>query len=183
MKAPYKRGAPVKMVTGGKVIGGKFPAPSGWLTNDDAVFRWPEGHFFGNIFGRVNFDKDFVDNYCDPKTHICYHPPNNNAAPAFKNAYACTSEVWTDPGATARDRLCATGQMNTGCFANYVGACVDACQLRDGRQRLGDYNFQDCKGTNGTRYLTVISTILNDPCDLTPGHCAVTCGPDPASCI
>jgi hypothetical protein len=149
------------------------------------VFPWPEGHFFGNIFGRANFDPSFVDNYCDPKYHVCYHPPGNNTnpVPAFKNAYACTSEIWDDAGATARDRLCAGGQSNRGCFANYVGQCTVACRLRDGTQRLGDYNFQDCKAPTGIRYTTGISTFLTNPCDLTPNHCGVACGPDIALCL
>jgi hypothetical protein len=185
MKAPYKRDVSVTMVTGGSVVGGRFPAPEGWMSGDYAVFPWPEGHFFGNIFGKANFAGSFVNNVCDPKTHVCYHPPSNNTNldPAFKNAFACTSEVWTDGAATARDRLCAAGQRWEGCFATYVGQCVDVCRLRDGTQRIGDYNFQDCKAPTGTRYTTGISTFLNNPCDLTPGHCLTSCGPDIALCI
>jgi hypothetical protein len=184
MKGPLSSAAHPTIVTGAKLKDGRFPAPEGWTAAQRAVFTWPEGHFFGNMFGSANFDPYWIGPSCDLKTYKCTPAPPGTFESPFGHMYACSSEVWRDGDAYLRQRMCA-GQR-TNCPAVPVGRCSHACTLRDGPQRPGDNNYQDCRGLDGNRYKSGITTNLDDPCTLAgPGSptCQTVCGPDPSSCM
>ncbi|HKA90031.1 MAG TPA: hypothetical protein VKE22_20365 [Haliangiales bacterium] len=173
----------VAIVTGAKLKDGLFPAPEGWTAAQRAVLTWPEGHFFGNMFGRANFDPGWSGPWCDPVTYKCNAGKPFAGESAFAHMYACSSEVWSNGAAYLRQRLCA-GQR-TNCPALTLGKCTQVCALRDGPQRLGDYNYQLCVGADRVTYKSGITTNLDDPCAIvgsTSPTCATVCGPDPSSC-
>ena len=183
MVGPYASTDNLTIITGAKLKNGKFPAPEGWTAADRAVFTWPEGHFFGNMFGSANLSANPSPPTCDTKTYKCTTGGPAVGESTYSHMYACSSEVWRDGDAYLRQRLCAGQRQN--CPAIPVGPCARVCRFRDGPQRPGDNNFQDCIGPDRNRYESGITSYLDDPCTLTGASpaCITSCGPDPASCM
>jgi hypothetical protein len=145
-------------------------ANAGYMhASERQVFSWREGAFYGNLFGSLH---DNVDVHFDPQYGKVLGRGFKVEGSIYTNMWACYSQVWNYPDAYMKDRVCAGSSSN--CAATPVGACqyhatgtpTYVCDTNDGAPAAGDYDYQGCKGQNGTYWKNAVTTYLNDPCDV-----------------
>jgi hypothetical protein len=136
-------------------------------------FPWREGAFFGDLFSKLHSS---IDIYVDD-TGVVQGRGVQVFGSIYPNMWSCWSEVWNQPDAYQRDRVCAGGHSN--CAAKPVGACQDSrfpaprfqCALDDGLA-IGDRDYQACSSPDARRWHHALTVFLADPCDLVGAtHC------------
>lgn len=172
-----------------------YPAP------ESVVFSFPEAGFFGNMFtgtpaitvqvngaGQVQYEYDVPGT---PATEIVVITGDRTAGHVFAmnslsvsggsiypDTYACAHEdfLWAD--ALLHKRICGLYGNKEFCSATPLGTCyeqapTDICATDDDPMLAGSGDVTDCTGGNQT-WSHVVTTYLNDPCDLA--------GNDPSVC-
>jgi hypothetical protein len=131
---------------------GHYPAP------ESEVCTWVEGAFYGNIFLTDRLAK-VPERYRESK----------GSGVLAGDEHACFSPIWTDGVAQMNDRFCAG---EPGCFVNSPMPCFKAVNDRCGESDPPAYG--KCKPTavpsSEPTWQLVITTYLNDPCDLASRH-------------
>lgn len=135
-------------------------------------FPWREGAFFGDLFTKLH---PGIDIYVDDMGVVQGRGAFQVLGSIYPSMWSCWSDVWTEPEAYQRDRVCAGGHAN--CAATPVGACRDGivapdrCKLDDGLA-MGDRDYQECSSPDARIWNHAITVFLADPCDLVGAtHC------------
>ncbi|WP_438002938.1 hypothetical protein WME89_28900 [Sorangium sp. So ce321] len=146
-----------------------YPAP------ELAVFLWPEGAFYGNLWGPGALNPAIPASANRVKADGSFIAAPPVAGSVFLRAFACTGRFWTRQEAYMTDRICAGGGAD--CAATWVGACdvsnsntpscppVHRCTVTDGPVVSGDGDFGNCDG-NARKWQYPISVYLNNPLDI-----------------
>src|SRR3954470_21510995 len=161
-----KPGSPGSVVV--QASSGDYPA------REEAVFTWPEGAFYGNIFNTELTAR--VASQC---------PDADKRDPVLAgDQHACFGPMWEHGVGVGQmnDRFCAIPPFApvpaSACFATPPMACFLGAGDRCATNALSSGAFGDCKPTKFPSAESVfnlaITTYLNDPCDLSSD----TCDPD-----
>ena len=141
-----------------------FPA------TEPQVFALREGAFFGTLFDPSALGG--VEVRVTEKGKIVRGKLEGpEKAAAYDRMYSCYAPEWTEPLAYAEARLC-TLRGAWACAAKSVGPCATrgseagVCNTEDGAQVQGDGDFEGCADLEGVVHTEVITTYLNQPCDV-----------------
>lgn len=165
MQAPYA--AAYSVSVSAESNSGHYPA------NEQEVFPWREGAFFGDIFDTGNLHANI---YVSGGKVFGREVQVKGAI--YGNMWACWSDVWSYGEGYMKDRVCAGSSVN--CAATPVGACRNywntsyptyRCKSNDDPLVSGDQDYQGCYGKNGTYWRDALTIELNDPCDLGSRYC------------
>ena len=136
------------------------------------VFRWREGSFYGDLFGRNNINPAVPQVSVNPVTFTVEGggAAQNFVGVLFPHMYACSSQNWTTPVAYFERRVCAgpdpanPSEYTRACAANYVGRCIDQCGTLDAGAP-GDYDAAGCRDFKQDVWQTPMTTLLATPSD------------------
>jgi hypothetical protein len=163
LTAPYVSGAPGEVDI--QAAYASYPAV------EADVFAIREGAFFGTIFGQGALAPG-IHVYADASGTVYGKPAYPQAiGPIYPKMYTCQSDTWSEDIAYATERLCTEPGMN--CIARSLGRCDELvskpnyfglrCALANATGQ-GDYG--KCVGDDGQVRTEVVTTWLNQPCDV-----------------
>lgn len=165
--------------------------PATYPNDEQDVFSFEEGAFYGNIFGVDALHASITPamNKWDVVAGAFITAPDvaKSSGMVYRRMFACSGRYWSTAEAYEKHRVCAgpgpTDATTYNCAARYTGACAEAyydppavascpgnlhkCNVIDGPKVVGDGDYHACGG-GGVTWHNPITVYLNDPEDIVP---------------